>query len=133
MSSSTTATTSYILNKYSRSYPKKSSDVFQQDTEWQHFSSPVIRLVLDVKKSVYGKIESMRLRIVWSMSPDLMDTTQQDTTFVRGIFMITTCLAESSLCNEGGFGHSVVLFGRRAAKSTTSEVAAGNTYQSRSS
>lgn len=63
MSHSTTATSTYVLGKYSRSYPTQES----QASEWQHFTNPVIRLVLDVKKAT--ELESVRLRILWTMDP----------------------------------------------------------------
>lgn len=40
-------------------------------SEWQHFTNPVIRLVLDVKTSSSGEIESVRLRIMWQMNSDM--------------------------------------------------------------
>ena len=90
MSSSTTATTSYVLTKYSRSYPKNTSGTSQADPEWQHFSNPVIRLLVDVKKSSNGTLESYRLRIIWSMfsEPDSMDTDQQEMIFVKYLHTI---------------------------------------------
>lgn len=62
MAHSTTATSTYALGKYSRSYPTK-----DQASEWQHFTNPVIRLVLDVRKAT--ELESVRLRILWTMEP----------------------------------------------------------------
>src|SRR5258705_2242505 len=84
---STTSTGSYTLTKYSRSHP---SSVVQQaqnttaDFEWQHFVNPVIKLVLDIKKSTSGVLESVRLRIIWNMNygPDDMDIDQRDVVFV---------------------------------------------------
>lgn len=80
MSRSTTGTSTYILSKYSRSYPGKRTINRTQiqtqtgpDTasEWQHFTNPVIRLVLDVKTSSSAEIESVRLRILWNMNSDM--------------------------------------------------------------
>ena len=71
---STVTTGSYILEKYSRSYP---SSPFAQtqpqglptsQPEWQHFTNPIITLSLDVKKSMDNKFESVRLRILWDMN-----------------------------------------------------------------
>ncbi|KAL1755125.1 hypothetical protein FB107DRAFT_214227 [Schizophyllum commune] len=68
MSFSTTTTSSaYVLSKYSKSYPTSA----EPSAEWQHFVNPVIRLVLDVRKrSDGGELESVRLRILWSMNSD---------------------------------------------------------------
>ncbi|KAJ7024322.1 hypothetical protein C8F04DRAFT_1132140 [Mycena alexandri] len=74
-SSSTTETTTYILEKYSRAYsPKKASG----SSEWQHFTNPVLRLILDSKIAPENQNRdameeassgpSMRLRIVWTMN-----------------------------------------------------------------
>jgi len=54
------------------------------DLEWQHFVNPVIMLVLDIKKTTYGVLESVRLRILWYMSsgPDAMDVDQSEVVFV---------------------------------------------------
>ena len=80
MSRSTTGTSSYILSKYSRSYPTKSkrtvnkaqtqTQVGPETSEWLHFTNPVIRLVLDVKTSSSAEIESVRLRIMWQIEND---------------------------------------------------------------
>lgn len=79
MSRSTTGTSTYILSKYSRSYPTKrtinknqtqSQNGPEAMSEWQHFTNPIIRLVLDVKTSNSAEIESVRLRIMWQMNSD---------------------------------------------------------------
>ncbi|KAI5890561.1 uncharacterized protein SCHCODRAFT_02690501 [Schizophyllum commune H4-8] len=65
--SSTTTSSAYVLCKYSKSYPTSA----ESSAEWQHFVNPVIRLVLDVRKrSDGGELESVRLRILWSMNSD---------------------------------------------------------------
>ncbi|KAF8973069.1 hypothetical protein BDZ97DRAFT_1779189 [Flammula alnicola] len=78
MSHSTTGTSSYVLSKYSRSYPIKrtlqksqlhSSNGPETMADWQHFTNPIIRLVLDVKTTSSKEIESVRLRILWQMNP----------------------------------------------------------------
>ncbi|KAJ8090357.1 hypothetical protein PM082_018953 [Marasmius tenuissimus] len=60
----TTATATYTLQKYSRSYPNTGQT---SSNEWQHFTNPLIRLVLDVQKSASNQLESVRLRIIWSL------------------------------------------------------------------
>ncbi|KAG7446330.1 uncharacterized protein BT62DRAFT_931784, partial [Guyanagaster necrorhizus] len=70
MSTSTTATSTFVLHKYSRSYPTSTA------SNWQHFTNPTIRLVLDAKNASGGELESVRLRIIWTMdNGDPMDTT----------------------------------------------------------
>ncbi|KAK0485748.1 hypothetical protein IW261DRAFT_1604017 [Armillaria novae-zelandiae] len=70
MSTSTTATSTFTLQKYSRSYPTSAG------SEWQHFTNPTIRLVLDAKNASGGDLESVRLRVIWTMdNGDPMDTT----------------------------------------------------------
>ncbi|KAH8107798.1 hypothetical protein BXZ70DRAFT_912663 [Cristinia sonorae] len=91
MSLSTTSTATYTLTKYSRCYPQHASlyqsQAQRQTDEWQHFTNPVMRLILDVKKRVSGDLEAYRLRIVWSlntnMGPDAMDVDvdQRDVVF----------------------------------------------------
>lgn len=39
-------------------------------SDWQHFTNPVIRLVLDVKSTGDGEIQSVRLRILWQINTD---------------------------------------------------------------
>lgn len=86
MSRSTTGTSSYILSKYSRSYPTKPKQTINKTqtqtqpglettSEWQHFTNPVIRLVLDVRTSSSAEIESVRLRIMWHMNSDIENDT----------------------------------------------------------
>ncbi|KAF9010574.1 hypothetical protein BDQ17DRAFT_1420931 [Cyathus striatus] len=64
MSHSTTATSTYLLTKYSRAYPP---------AEWQHFTNPVVRLVLDTTKRSNNQLDSVRLRILWNMSSSVND------------------------------------------------------------
>lgn len=78
MSHSNTFTSSYSLSKYSRSYPVKRTTALkthlgakpetQVTPEWQHFTNPIIRLVLDVKMTTKKELESVRLRIIWEMN-----------------------------------------------------------------
>ncbi|KAJ7286292.1 hypothetical protein C8J57DRAFT_1708613 [Mycena rebaudengoi] len=62
--STTTETTTYMLEKYSRAYSSKKET---GNSEWQHFTNPVLRIILDTKRSP-EKAESFRLRIVWTMN-----------------------------------------------------------------
>lgn len=82
MSRSTTATTTYNLVKYSRSYPQAAGSD-QLDQEWQHFTNPVIRLVVDVKKASSDDLENFRTRILWTLqaSNDCMDVDQREVVF----------------------------------------------------
>ncbi|KAF7295463.1 hypothetical protein MIND_01086100 [Mycena indigotica] len=63
-SSSTTETKTFTLEKYSRAYSNKKES--NGGSEWQHFTNPVLRLILDMKMSP-EKAESFRLRVVWTM------------------------------------------------------------------
>ncbi|KAF8623099.1 hypothetical protein AX15_006510 [Amanita polypyramis BW_CC] len=63
MTYSTTATSSYILSKYSRSYPTSA----QAYADWQHFTNPEIHLTLDVERSNNGELQDVRLRVLWVM------------------------------------------------------------------
>ncbi|PPR05837.1 hypothetical protein CVT26_010117 [Gymnopilus dilepis] len=81
---STTGTFTYVLSKYSRSYPSKRTAQSNQSqigtdlaSDWQHFTNPVIRLVLDVKSARNGEIQSVRLRILWRLSDDLNTSAKQ--------------------------------------------------------
>lgn len=96
MSLSTTSTAVYILSKYSRAYQSATASGTQdENAEWQHFTNPVIRLVLDVKKSSNGELESYRVRILWSINsargPDSMDVDQQEVCFVSIRLMYAQC------------------------------------------
>ncbi|KAK7038112.1 hypothetical protein R3P38DRAFT_2904523 [Favolaschia claudopus] len=66
-SSSTTETTTYMLEKYSRAYTAKKAS---GTSEWQHFTNPVLRLILDSKLSPHLSDSSLRMRIVWTMDDD---------------------------------------------------------------
>ncbi|GLB37657.1 hypothetical protein LshimejAT787_0407080 [Lyophyllum shimeji] len=90
MSHSTTATTTYALAKYSKSYPSGPQPNPEFNTaEWQHFTNPSIRLVLDIKKG--ADLESVRLRIVWSMDPS--NTPDQREVVFEDIDLLTlSCL-----------------------------------------
>jgi hypothetical protein len=99
MSRSTTGTSSYILSKYSRSYPlaakpKRTINNTQTQTqpglettsEWQHFTNPVIRLVLDVKTSSSAEIESVRLRIMWHINSDIENDSNNSAVTFASLF-----------------------------------------------
>jgi hypothetical protein len=86
MSRSTTSTTTQIISKYSRAYSTNPTGSQNQGGEWQHFSNPILRVVLDVKRSEAGdRLESFRLRVLWSMDADgdAMDVDQREFVFVR--------------------------------------------------
>lgn len=88
MSRSTTSTTTQIISKYSRAYSTNPAGSQNQDGEWQHFSNPVLKVVLDVKRSEAGdRLESFRLRVLWSMDADgdAMDVDQREFVFVRRV------------------------------------------------
>ncbi|KAI0341868.1 hypothetical protein BDW22DRAFT_1429388 [Trametopsis cervina] len=84
MSLSTTSTATYVLTKYSRAYPSP-ANANEADVEWQHFTNPIIRLVLDIKKAADGELDSYRVRVLWSLStgiePDAMDIDQPEVVF----------------------------------------------------
>lgn len=75
----TTASTTHSLLKYS-----KTSGASDQPSEWEHFTNPTIKSVLDVQKSSAGDFTAFRLRIVWVMSKghNSMVTDGQEVTFV---------------------------------------------------
>lgn len=93
MSHSTTKSSSYVLSKYSRAYPVKksqkatrphSSTAAPEQTmpEWQHYTNPVIRVLVDTKIATNKDIESVRLRIIWQINPsEDAEPGQQDVVF----------------------------------------------------
>ncbi|KIY44418.1 hypothetical protein FISHEDRAFT_61945 [Fistulina hepatica ATCC 64428] len=86
MSHSTTSTSSFVLARYSKSCLTAAQAAESQDSgaEWQHFVNPVIRLVLDIRRTSGGTdLASVRLRIVWSMDADSSSQSliQQDVVF----------------------------------------------------
>ncbi|EGO25672.1 hypothetical protein SERLADRAFT_407970 [Serpula lacrymans var. lacrymans S7.9] len=84
MSHFTTVTATYILVKYSRSYPSSAPSSQAQtssDVDWQHFVNPVIKLYLDVKKSSTGELVSVRLRIAWFMDDRTEDVDRREVVF----------------------------------------------------
>lgn len=88
MSLTTTTTTTYELSKYSKAYNNLNNTASSQtELEWQHFVNPIIQLVLDIKKSPSGQLESYRLRIIWTFGAglDSMDTDQREVIFVRSL------------------------------------------------
>ena len=89
MSLYTTTTATYELLKYSRAYGQSNNPASSQaELEWQHFANPVIRLMLDTKKSPEGRLESYRLRIVWTFSNGVnsMDVDERELVFVSTKF-----------------------------------------------
>ncbi len=90
MSHSTTATSTFNLQKYSRSYPNVNG------TEWQHYANPTIQLTVDAKNASNGELESVRLRIVWTMdNGDALSTNQ--IVFVGHITLLMPVLLNYSM------------------------------------
>ncbi|KAI0075129.1 hypothetical protein K474DRAFT_1600389 [Panus rudis PR-1116 ss-1] len=89
MSLSTTTSAAYVLTKYSRSYPSADSSSgthgsqLGENAEWQHFTNPIIRLMLDMRKSSDDALQSFRMRIVWSISAhqNTMDMDHREVVF----------------------------------------------------
>jgi hypothetical protein len=82
MALSTTATATHVLLKYSKSSPSTAGGA----EEWQHYVNPTLTLTLDVKKSFAGELESVRLRIVWTMNGG-NEQTATEVVFVRHIVL----------------------------------------------
>ncbi|EPQ57190.1 hypothetical protein GLOTRDRAFT_127560 [Gloeophyllum trabeum ATCC 11539] len=112
MAHSTTATASHTLLKYSRSYPSQrpSTGPSGIEAEWQHFANPVIRLVLDTRKSARGELESVRLRILWSMDTglDSMDAGQGEVTF-EDLDLLTFSSLQGSILSQTSQSQSLPL------------------------
>lgn len=55
------------------------------ESEWQHFTNPVMTIVLETKKSPSGQLVSMRLKILWSLHTESNDLhiDQREVPFVR--------------------------------------------------
>ncbi|KAF7311313.1 hypothetical protein MKEN_01033000 [Mycena kentingensis (nom. inval.)] len=64
LSSSTTETKSYTLEKYSRAVSNRKEG---GSSDWQHFTNPILRLIIDSRMTL-RQLESMRMRVVWSMN-----------------------------------------------------------------
>lgn len=77
-----------LISKYSRAYSINPTGSQNLDGEWQHFSNPVLKAVLDVKRSESGdRLESFRLRVLWNMNAEgeAMDVDQREFIFVRRV------------------------------------------------
>ena len=73
-----------MLTKYSRSYSSPSTQNKAAESEWQHFTNPVMRLHLDAKKSPSEELISLRMRILWNieMQGSDVDVDQREVVFV---------------------------------------------------
>jgi hypothetical protein len=94
MSSSTIQTVEHTLLKYSRSY---SSDSAGQP-QWQHYNNATIKLIMETRKANTGSLESIRLRIYWTLDPAAsLGNDSQNMIFVRGYgpWCISTVLCDS--------------------------------------
>ena len=88
---STINTSSYVIEKYSRSNPSHVSAPTQSQglttasgqPEWEHFAHPNMSLTLDVKKSMDNTYESVRLRIIWYNMNKGRDGTLAEVIMVR--------------------------------------------------
>lgn len=92
MAQSTTATTAYPLIKYSRSYPSGIGQA-TPGTDWQHFSNPALRLVLDVTKTGNSELRSVRLRVIWTIQNGGVITMNDNSEItLASIGEVTKCL-----------------------------------------
>ncbi|KAI6021431.1 hypothetical protein BKA83DRAFT_674614 [Pisolithus microcarpus] len=67
----TTTTALFALTKYSRG---ATHSQLAAENEWQHFTNPIMKLLLDVKKSPSsGELLSLRLRIFWCIDMQAID------------------------------------------------------------
>lgn len=93
MSLHTTTTGSFALTKYSRSYGGSAGhNQLVSENGWQHFTNPVMKLLLDVKKSPSsGELLSLRLRILWciEMQASDMQVDQREVIFVRAFHVVS--------------------------------------------
>lgn len=101
MSRSMTATTTYELSKYSRANPNGRSEAEQ---EWQHFTNPIITLVVDAKKASTGDIESFRTRVLWAFNAgnDSVATDRNEVVFVRCFLVARRVYRPTPLSTTGG-------------------------------
>jgi hypothetical protein len=131
---STISTGSYILQKYSRSYPSNTSSQTQsqdQVADWQHFTNPpVLTLTLDVKKSADNELfESVRLRIIWNLDEGgqreiIMVRTEQKWAHICA-FRLKVCVYSSGRPGSVGVLRSRLLgplFARIASQSRPSRL-----------
>lgn len=88
MSHCTTSTSTYILDKYSKSYPTFG----EGSSEWQHFNNPVIRLTLDVTKAPNEELQSVRVRIIWTMNSGDANSTTEVVLVRKNIVVNGLCL-----------------------------------------
>ena len=104
MSLSTTTTASFILTKYSRSYssPSSQNQPAAENSEWQHFTNPVMKLHLDAKKSPSGELMSLRMRILWNieMQGGDIDADQREVVFVGTSSIDEVRTANSAIARE---------------------------------
>jgi hypothetical protein len=82
MGYTTTASTTYSLLKYSRSYPT----VNAASAEWQHFTNPVLRLVLDVTKTEKSELRNVRLKVIWTIQTGGVVTVNDNSEIVLASF-----------------------------------------------
>lgn len=103
----TTTNSSFVLKKYSRSYPISSDNETTAAESWQHFVNPVIKTLVDVQKSSKGDYTSFRLRIIWLWvgGNDDMATNEREVVFV--------CVSSSSWSVIVWFYFNACLFTRR--------------------
>jgi len=91
MSRSTITTATQLISKYSRAYSTNRTGSQNPDGEWQHFSNPVLKVILDVRRSEAGdRLESFRLRVLWNMNAegDAMEVDQREFVFVGHISVV---------------------------------------------
>ncbi|KAI6106356.1 hypothetical protein EDD16DRAFT_1745865 [Pisolithus croceorrhizus] len=102
MSLHTTTTALFSLTKYSRSYGGSAThSQLAAENEWQHFTNPVMKLLLEVKKSPSsGELLSLRLRILWCIDMQAVDTQvdQREVVFV-GVSHVDDVLRDSATGN----------------------------------
>lgn len=66
MSTMPTMRTAYNLIKYSRATPRESQSGRGLELDWHHCTEPVLRLLLEIRRTPSGIPDSTRMRVVWT-------------------------------------------------------------------
>jgi hypothetical protein len=64
MSQATTTTTTWTVSKYSRCYVNHAAVT---SGDWQHYTTPIIHLLLERTIGNDGSLVAIRLRVMWKM------------------------------------------------------------------
>ena len=87
--------TVYSLEKYSRATPHEKQGGKGFELEWHHHTTPVLRLLLEIRRTHAGNVESARMRVVHTRMSSANGTSTHENTVLVSTRYLSEIRAET--------------------------------------